>query len=180
MSTQQGWSTRDYWTYSNEPADQETCPCVYNMRSFMTYTRFRSIQRYLTFTDVQAPTFADKFWEIRQMIKAWNAHILAGWVICLDKSMSIWHQRWTCPGWIFCPCKPNSFGNEYHTACCALTNILFSIELVEGKDSPPQVVREYTANGKTWGLLMRILRPYFYTGRYVVLDSGFCVLKAIC
>ena len=150
----------------------------------MTFWRFKSIQRFLTFTDVRAPTFADKFWEIRQMIKEWNTHMtnvfLAAWVICLDESMSIWHQRWTCPGWIFCPRKPHPFGNEYHTACCALTNILFSIELVEGKDSPPQVAREFSGNGKTGGLLMRVLRPYFYTGRYVVLDSGFCVLKAIC
>jgi hypothetical protein len=184
MLTQQGWYVGDYWIYSNEPADQETCPCMYNMRSYMTHKWFRSIQQFLTYTDVQAPTFVDKFWEIRQMIKAWNAHManvfLAWWVICLDKSMSIWHQRWTCPGWIFCPRKPHPFGNEYHTACCALTNILFSIKLVEGKDSPPQVAREFNGNGKTGGLLMRILRPYFYTGRYVVLDSGFCVLKAIC
>jgi hypothetical protein len=184
MATQQGWSVKDYWSYTKEQADQETCPCVYNMRSYMTYTRFRSIQRFLMYTDVRAPTFVDKFWEIRQMIKAWNAHManvfLAGWVICLDESMSIWHQKWTCPGWIFCPRKPHPFGNEYHTACCALTNILFSIDLVEGKDSPPQVAREFNGNGKTGGLLMRILRPYFYTGRYVVLDSGFCVLKAIC
>ncbi len=117
------------------------------------------------------------------MIKEWNIHManvfLAGWVICLDESMSIWHQRWTCPGWIFCPRKPHPFGNEYHTACCALSNILFSIKLVEGKDSPPQVAREFTANGKTGGLLLRMLRSYHHTGRYVVLDLGFCVLKAI-
>jgi hypothetical protein len=64
--------------------------------------------------------------------------------------------------------------------CCALTNILFSIEIVNEKDSPPQVAREFNGNGKTGGLLMRILRQYFYMGRYVVLDSGFCVSKAIC
>ena len=33
--------------------------------------------------------------------------------------------------------------------------------------------------GKTTGLLMRMLSSYFSTGRYVVLDSGFCVLKAL-
>jgi hypothetical protein len=54
------------------------------------------------------------------------------------------------------------------------------IKLVEGKDSPPQVAREFNGNGKTGGLLMRILRPYFYMGQYVVLDSGICALKAIC
>jgi hypothetical protein len=168
MSTQQGWSVGDYWNYNNELPDQETCHCPFNMWRFMTMKRFYSIQRFLTYTDVRASTFVDKFWEIRQMIKAWNTHManafLAGWVMCLDESMSIWHQRWTCPGWIFCPRKPNPFGNEYHTACCALTNILFLIEIVEGKDSPPQVAREYNGNGKTGGLLMWMLRPYFYTG----------------
>ena len=127
--------------------------------------------------------FIDKFWEVRQMIKAWNAHMekgfLAGWVIYLDKSMSIWHQRWTCPGCIFCPRKPHLFGNEYHMACCALTNILFSIELVEGKDLPPQVAVDFKEKGKTAGLLLQMLWPFFYMGRYVMLDSGFCILKAI-
>jgi hypothetical protein len=104
---------------------------------------------------------------------------LAGWVICLDESMSIWHQRWTCPGWIFCPRKPHLFGNDYHTACCALSNILFSIELVEGKDGPAQLGKEFDTHGKTGGMLLRMLRAYHHTGRYVVLDSGFCVLKAI-
>jgi hypothetical protein len=106
---------------------------------------------------------------------------LAGWVIymSLDESMSIWHQCWTCPGWIFCPHKPYPLGNKYHTACCALANILFSIELVKGKDSPPQVARDFSANGKARGLLLRMLWPYFYMGQYVVLDSGFCMLKAI-
>jgi hypothetical protein len=33
--------------------------------------------------------------------------------------------------------------------------------------------------GKMAGLLMRMLLSYFTTGRYVVLDSGFCVLKAL-
>ena len=58
---------------------------------------------------------------------------------------------------------------------------MFSIEMVEGKDKPvergtPQVESEY---GKTGGLLLRMLQSYFNTGRYVVLDSGFCVLQAI-
>jgi hypothetical protein len=143
MSTQQGWTVDDYWSYSLESANQGDCPCPFNMQTFMIMRRFCCINRFLTFTNVRAPTFVDRFLEIYQMIKAWNTHMvnvfLAGWVVCLDESMSIWHQRWTCLGWIFCPRKLHPFGNEYHTACCALTNILFSIELVEGKDAPPQV-----------------------------------------
>ncbi len=33
--------------------------------------------------------------------------------------------------------------------------------------------------GKTVGLLLRMLKKYFSTGRYIILDSGFCVLKGI-
>jgi hypothetical protein len=74
------------------------------------------------------------------MVSEWNKNMAAvfsaGWAICLDKSMSIWTSRWTCPGWVFCPRKPWLFGNEYHSACCALCGLMFVIEMVEGKDRP--------------------------------------------
>lgn len=148
----------------------------------MTQTRFLAITASLVFTSEQPPAFRDKFWQIREMVGAWNANMkefIAGWVLCLDESMSIWLNRWTCPGWIFCPRKPHPFGNEYHTACCGLSGIMFSIELVEGKDAPPERQVPHAEHGKTTGLLMRMLTTYYYTGKYVVLDSGFCVLKAI-
>jgi hypothetical protein len=56
---------------------------------------------------------------------------------------------------------------------------MFMMEMVEGKDHPPQVAERYSELGKTTGLLMRMLQSYFASGRYVVLDSGFCVLKAL-
>ena len=117
------------------------------------------------------------------MTAAFNEHIknifLASWVICLDESMSIWHIRWTCPGWVFCPHKPHPFGNEYHTACCGMSGILISVELVKGKDHLQQIKEKWSELGHTIGLLMRLLSSYFATGRYVVLDSGFCVLQAL-
>ncbi len=117
------------------------------------------------------------------MIAVWNKHMakifFAAWVVCLDESMSIWHNRWTCPGWVFCPRKPHPFRNEYHTACCGLSGILFLMELVEGKDHPPQIQERWSELWRTTGLLMRMLSTYFTTGRYVVLDLGFCVLRAL-
>jgi hypothetical protein len=56
---------------------------------------------------------------------------------------------------------------------------MFVIEMVEGKDHPPLVTERYSELGKITGLLMRMLQSYFASGRYVVLDSGFCVLKAL-
>ena len=89
--------------------------------------------------------------------------------------MSIWHNRWTCPGWIFCPRKPHPFGNECHTACYALPGIMFSAELVEGHDRPGAIGNaQFDEHGKTSGLLLCMLKSYFGSGKYVVLDSGFC------
>ncbi len=133
----------------------------YNFKGYMARKRFTAILRYLDFTNVERPAFVDKIWQVRQMIKAWNDHMaaifLAGWVICLDESMSIWHNKWTCPGWIFCLRKPHPFGNKYHTACCAVSNIMVLIELVEGEDAPPQIRKQYEQYGKTAGLLLRML-----------------------
>ncbi|KAL7507318.1 hypothetical protein ACHAXN_004820 [Cyclotella atomus] len=150
----------------------------------MSRKRFKCIQRELRFTNVERPEYVDCFWEVRQMIAEWNKNMAAvfsaAWVICLDESMSIWTNHWTCPGLVFCPRKPHPFGNEFHSACCAICKIMFSIKLVEGKDRPAALrVQEYDEHGKMGGLLLRILKTYFSSGRYVVLDSGFCVLKAI-
>jgi hypothetical protein len=125
----------------------------------MTKTRFHVIGRNLIFTDVPPPNFVDKFWQIRQMIHAWNKHLantfVAAWVVCLDERMLIWHNRLTCPGWVFCPRKPHPFGNEYHSACCGISTILFVIEMVEGRDASALFCRPYEAMGKTAGLLLR-------------------------
>ncbi len=56
---------------------------------------------------------------------------------------------------------------------------MFVMEMVEGKDHPPQIAERYSELGKTSGLLLRMLYSYFASGQFVVLDSGFCVLKAL-
>ena len=59
---------------------------------------------------------------------------LAGWVSCLDKSMSIWTPRWTCTGFMLVPLKPYPVRNEYHTIADGLCGFFFGMEMVEGKD----------------------------------------------
>jgi hypothetical protein len=184
MSTCIGWTKEQFWRPANEAYDQECNHCPYNLRTFMSKRRFDLITKSLTYTDAYAPIYRDKYWQVRQMLQAFNANMASifscSWVICLDESMSIWHNKFTCPGWIYCPRKPHPYGNEYHTASCGKSHILFSLELVEGKDHPPQLQTEFdNLGGKTVGLLLRMLKSYFATGKYVVLDSGFCVLKGI-
>ena len=101
------------------------------------------------------------------------------WVSCLDESMSTWTNKHSCPGWMFVPPKLWPFGNEYHTVCCSLSGILWQMELVEGKDSPSEIVPKFHNKGKTVGLLLCVLEPIFAKGMNVILDSGFCVLKGI-
>ncbi len=119
------------------------------------------------------------------MLTAFKKHFantfVPSWIACLDESMSIWNSRWTCPGWVFCPRKPHPQGNEYHTICCGETGILFDFEVVEGRDRPTQLGRpEYEVeHGKTGGLLLRLTKSIHQSARYVVLDSGFCVLKGL-
>jgi hypothetical protein len=167
----------------NESEDEEKDIPLFTFNRYMSRRRILAITSALQFTLKQPPSFRDKFWQIWDLILAWNKHMRtifsALWALCLDKSISIWFSQWTCPGWVFCPCKPHPFGNEYHTACCGLPGIMFSMEMVEGKDHPPQAAERWNKLGKMSGLFLRMLASYFSTGWYIVLDSGFCILKAL-
>ena len=102
------------------------------------------------------------------------------WITCLDESMSKWLNQYTCPGFMVVPRKPWKCGNEYHTICCCLTGILFALELVEGKDRPTRAPpKEHKEKGKTVGLCLRLTKALQGSGSIVVMDSGFCVVKAI-
>ncbi len=123
-----GWTCADHWNTS--PHSRQEHPCLYNFSPLMRRKCFEETQE-LQFTSFDCPEFCDRFWEVHEMIDAWNKNMELYY-----ESMSIWFQHWTCPGWVICPHKPYPFGNEYHTACCGLTGILFSLEMVEGKDRP--------------------------------------------
>ena len=148
----------------------------------MSRRRFETILNALSFTNKDPPLFIDKFWQVRDMLFAWNENMAAifksGFVTCLDESMSSWINKFTCPGWIFVPRKPRRFGNEYHTICCGICGILFALKLVEGKDHPVELPSP-PDNKKTTHLLLELCRSLYGSGKMVVLDSGFCVLQAI-
>lgn len=152
------------------------------LNQYMSGRRFEMITNALQFTDETAPTFEDKFWEVRQMINKWNKNMTkmfhSSWVTCLDESMSIWNNKWSCPGWVFCPRKPHPFGNEYHSICCGQSGVMFKIEMVEGNDRPPELSKD-PPNKRTIGLLLRLCEDLYNRGKVVILDSGFCVLEGI-
>ena len=175
-----GCPRRAFWE-DREPSEWSGAP--FRLNKYMSFNRFEQITTALRYTDTPAPAYVDKFSEVRDMIHSWNEHIknifIPSWMSCLDESMSSWTRRWTCPGFMYVPRKPHPMGNEYHSICCGVSGIMFGIELVEGKDTPPQVHKQFEEKGKTGGLLLRLCKGIFSTGKVVILDSGFCVLQAI-
>jgi len=151
----------------------------------MSRNRFEAILYSLRYTNVHRPPYRDPFHDVRQMIQAWNANMenvfVPSWVSCLDESMSYWTNMYSCPGFMFVPRKPWPLGNEWHTICCGRSGVMYAVELVEGKDRPRQIGPPEFENfgGKTVGLLLRLTKVLWNTGKVVVLDSGFCVAKAL-
>jgi len=177
-----GFDKMEYW--STVPAGDMLSGAPYRFNTWMSRNRFRAILHALLYSDEEKPRYADKFHCVRKLIRLWNENIQEifrpGWLTCLDESMSRWFTKISCPGWVFCPRQPHSFGNEYHSICCSLSGIMFGIELVEGKDRPKQIPTQCThKDGPTVGLLLRLTKLIHGTGKVVILDSGFCVLKGI-
>jgi Transposase IS4 len=182
MSTIQGPQREDFWKMT--PPDMFS-GAPFRFNNLMSAKRFNDILRLIRYTNNQPPTYQDKFWRVREMINKWNENMqkvfVPGWINCLDESMSTWTNKFTCPGFMFVPRKPWPFGNEWYSIACGISGIMFGLELVEGKDEPPERsnLREHDNLGKTVGLLLRLCKSLYYTNKLVVLDSGFCVLKAL-
>lgn len=181
MATTQGNARRDFWS-SDTPDMFAGAP--FRLHSFMSRRRFEDILKHLKFTREPPPSFRHPFHEINDLIRAFNEHTQSsfspGWVSCLDESMSVWTNQYTCPGWMFVPRKPHPMGNEYHSVCCGLSGIMYSIELVEGNDRPKEIPPpKYHEKGITSGLLLRLTESIAHSGRVVIMDSGFCVIDAI-
>jgi hypothetical protein len=81
---------------------------------------------------------------------------------------------------MFAPRKTHPMGNEYHLICCGLSGIMYAIELVEGKDEPPQKpCYETNNNRKTIGLLLCLTKLIIGSGMAAILDSGLCFLQGL-
>ena len=149
------WSVKPIELYNGAP---------YRLNEFMSSNRFEAIFSAISFTDNKPPPYKDKFWQVRQMIAMWNEQMgkifVPAWVSCLDESMSIWFNKFTCPGWVFCPRKPHPYGNEYHSICCGLSGIMYAIELVEGKDKPRE--KQQDENEKKLEKLVHYCYDYAY------------------
>ena len=181
MATTNFGDRREFWSSKSIDAFEGT---PFRMNDYMSRHRFEAILNALQITDKKSPVYKDRFWEVRQLLDEWNANMRnkfsPSWISCLDESMSKWVGKFTCPGFCCVPRKPWPLGNEYHTIACGTSGVLYSVEIVEGRDEPKEApAKDFSELGKTVGLLLRLTRSIWGTSKVVVLDSGFCVLKGI-
>ena len=135
ISTVDGSDRHSFWS-SKSMNMYEGAP--FRLGEYMTRTHFEEILSSLRYTDESPPTLLDRFWEIRWLIVAWNKNMdenfIPSWINAIDESMSKWLNKYTCPGFMFVPRKPWKFGNEYHDVGCSLSDIIWQVDLQEGKD----------------------------------------------
>ena len=181
MSTLVGSDRRSFWlTRDLDILDG----CFFTLLNYMTRTQFENILNNLTYMNKKPPEFCDRFWEVCDMLDCWNKNMannfVLSWINCIDESMTKWVNEYTCPGFMLVPQKPWPFANEYHDAGCADSDIIWALELHEGKDCPTQLNNKvFDELGKTIRTLLHLMKPVWGSGKLFILDSDFCVLKAI-
>ena len=121
----------------------------------MNKRRFERILGAFWYNKTKAPRYKDRFWPVREMIVERNANMersfAPGWVSCLDEFMLPRTNKYTCPGQMCVPRKPWPVGNKYHSICSCMSGIMYAVEIVEGKDHPPQKPKEKFADvTKKW------------------------------
>ena len=111
MGTIVGPQRHDFWSIAPITAFSGAALCL---GVWMSRKRFDDVLSALQFTSDNPPVFVDMFWEVCAMITAWNSNMnqqfSPGYANCLDESMSVWTNQFTCPGFMFVPRKPWLFG----------------------------------------------------------------------
>ncbi len=80
------------------------------------------------------------------------------------------------------PRKPHLFGNEWCTISDGLSNIMYTIEIVEGKDRPVKLQNQTNKKseyGAIIGILLCLAKVLYNMGKVVIHDSEFCVLQGL-
>ena len=155
------WSTKNVDAFDGAP---------FHLTPFMSCRHFEKILYNRGYMKEDPPQHRDSFWEVRTMLQMWNnnmaTNFLPSWINCIDESMLKWINEYTCPGFMYVPRKPWKFGSEYHDAGCADSDIIWALDLREGKDCPQNLgPKEFNNIGKTTEILLQLTKPVWSTGK---------------
>lgn len=115
------------------------------------------------------------------------AVVTPGHNIVVDECMSYWSgltaefNEHGLPHSSKQPMKPANEGSELKAAACAESGMIIQIELLEGKEvmgQKPYVTPPHSYKAGT-GYLMRLLRPWFQSGKVIAADSTFSSVEAL-
>ena len=118
----------------------------FRLSEYMLRRRFQNIGTAIRYTNIESPTFLDRFHDVRQMVEGFNDHYegeyVPSWINCLDELMNSFMDNF-CPGFMRVPRKPHPFGNEYHSIADGATEkglegkpIMWRVKIQAGKDRP--------------------------------------------
>ena len=118
---------------------------------------------------------SDRFYQTRfwweSLRDTFYAAIVCSWLMVLDESMVKW-MGVGMPGLMVVLRKPTPIGLEVHTLCCALCGILIWFEVYEGKEAMGKA-KYCDQYPKSIALTLRMVEPFFSTGRVLIADSWF-------
>ena len=116
MATCQGFSRNEFWSTMPLTGTLDQLGAPYRFNNIMSRYRFNAILRNIRYNLDEPPAFRDRFCEVRDLIKWWNDNMdeqfSPSWISCLDESLFIWTNEYTCPGYMFVPRKPHPFGTS--------------------------------------------------------------------
>ena len=148
LATTNGHVRDEFWERSQKDRRFDGAPFL--MDDLMSKTRFNYILGRLKLFSLPYPSFKDLFHPVRELIAEWNKNMalvfIAGWLCCLDESMSKWISMFTCTGFVFCPRKPWPYGNKWHTIACVVPGIVFLSSWWSGRISQKNWENNHTTN----------------------------------
>jgi hypothetical protein len=171
---------RTYWTNKKDYKCWE--PHRASFSSVMGILEFERIYQVFGVPSVDPE---DPFDAVRLAVDKFNDNAAAVWspgfLLVVDETMHQWLGG-ECPGKTVVPRKPIPVGIEFKTTCCALSKIIIRLDPQEGALNmmDKECNLEWGTKkkpGKSTGCTLRLVKPWWNTGRIVLGDSWFGSLK---
>jgi hypothetical protein len=164
----------------------------FGCKTGLTRSRFWLLWTHIKFNDFKqsVASTGDRFYSIRYLVSHFNTtmeHFMtAGWVLCLDELMCPWLglDSWHPDGMPHISKiirKPKGVGLEFKCVADGETKIMLFLEIVE--DSAVMQTKKYyndefgNTKKSSIATTLRMLEPWFSSGRLVVGDSWFASVQ---